>query len=161
MARLVAGAMHGDVAEPGLVFAVGQIGQESGVDEYASALLLFPGNIVATLSCGLRLQQENKVRIEGTAGSLILPHPWVANVDGGESQILVLKSGQPPEMITVSSAPLYALEADLVARHIAQAHREAAWPAMTWADTLGNMRVQDQWRRALDATGPSFAAPPE
>jgi hypothetical protein len=31
---------------------------------------------------------------------------------------------------------------------------------MTWADTLGNMRAQDQWRRAMDATGPSFADPP-
>jgi predicted dehydrogenase len=159
MARLVAGAAQGAAIEPERVFAAGQIGPESGVDEYAAALLHFPGDIVAMLSCGLRLQQDNKVLIEGTEGSLILPNPWVANVDGGESQILVLKTGRTPEMVTVSSAPLYALEADLVARHIAQGHREAAWPAMTWADTLGNIRVQDQWRRAMDATGPSFAEP--
>jgi predicted dehydrogenase len=160
MARLVAGAAQGAVAEPERVFAVGQIGPESAVDEYAAALLLFPGGIVAMLSCGLRLQQESKVRIEGTEGSLTLPVPWTANVDGGESQILLEKNGQSPQMFTVSSAPLYALEADLVAHHIAQGHREAAWPAMTWADTLGNIRVQDQWRRALDATGPSFADQP-
>jgi predicted dehydrogenase len=160
LARLVAGAAQGVAVEPERIFAVGQIGPESGVDEYAAALLLFPGDIVATLSCGLRLQQDNEVRIEGAGGSLILPTPWVANVDGGETQILVRKNGQAPEVITVSSAPLYALEADLVAHHIAQGHREAAWPAMTWADTLGNMRVQDQWRRTLDATGPSFAEPP-
>ncbi len=160
LARLVAGAAQGVVAEPERVFAVGQIGPESGVDEYAAALLLFPGDIVAMLSCGLRLQQDNKVRIEGTEGSLILPIPWTANVDGGEAQILLQKNEQAPEMITLTSPPLYALEADLVARHIAQGHREAVWPAMTWADTLGNMRVQDQWRRALDATGPSFADPP-
>jgi predicted dehydrogenase len=160
MARLIAGATQGTVVEPERVFAVGQIGPESGVDEYAAALLLFPGDIVAMLSCGLRLQQDNKVRIEGTEGSLILPTPWMANVDGGEAQILVLKSGQAPEMITIPSHPLYALEADLVAHHIAQGHREAAWPAMTWADTLGNMRAQDQWRRAMDATGPSFVEKP-
>jgi predicted dehydrogenase len=159
MARLIAGAAQGIVAEPERVFAVGQIGPESGVDEYAAALLLFPGDIVAMLSCGLRLDQNNKVRIEGTGGSLILPIPWGANVDGGESQILVQKSGQAPEMITVTAAPLFALEADLVAHHIAQGHHEAAWPAMTWADTLGNIRVQDQWRRAMDAPGPSFAEP--
>jgi len=157
---LVAGATQGVVVEPIRVFAVGQIGPESGVDEYAAALLHFPGDIVAMLSCGLRLQQDNKVRIEGTEGSLILPSPWTANPDGGESQILVLKNGQAPEMVTVSSGPLFALEADLIAYHIGQGHREAAWPAMTWADTLGNMRVQDQWRRAMDATGPSFAEPP-
>jgi predicted dehydrogenase len=160
MARLIAGATLGTVAEPDRVYAVGHIGSPSGVDEYSTALLSFPGDIMATLSCGVHLTQENKVRIEGTEGSMILPSPWVANADGGESQIQVIKAGQPPETITVASAPLYALEADLVARHIAQGHREAAWPAMTWADTLGNIRVQDQWRRAMDASGPKFTAKP-
>ena len=160
MARLIAGAAKGVVVEPERVFAVGHIGPESGVDEFAVALMQFPGNIVAQISCGLRLTQENKVRVEGTEGSIILPTPWVANVDGGEAQILLLRNGQAPEMITVPSGPLYAMEADLVAHHISQGHLEAAWPAMTWADTLGNMRVQDKWRRAMDAVGPSFADPP-
>jgi predicted dehydrogenase len=160
MARLVAGATQGAVVEPDRVFAVGQIGPASGVDEYASAILLFPGDTVAQLSCGIRLHQENKVRIEGTEGAIVLPTPWVANADGGESQILVLRNGQAPEMITVASAPLYALEADLVGRHVAQGLHEASWPAMTWADTLGNMKTQDQWRRAMDSTGPKFAARP-
>jgi predicted dehydrogenase len=159
MARLIAGAPQGIVIEPDKVFAAGHIGRESGVDEYSTALLLFPGDITATLSCGLQFHQENHVRIEGTGGSLILPTPWAANVDGGESQILLLKNQQPPEMITIPSHPLYALEADLVAHHIAAGHREAAWPALTWADTLGNIRVQDKWRRAMDATGPNFAVP--
>jgi hypothetical protein len=157
MARLIAGASEGAVVEPERVFAAGQIGPASGVDEYASALLAFPGDIVAVLSCGILLNQENKVRIDGTEGSITLPSPWWANIDGGESQILLIKSGQAPEMLTVPSGPLYALEADLVARHIAKGRREAEWPAMTWADTLGNIRAQDQWRRAMDATGPKFA----
>jgi predicted dehydrogenase len=160
LARLVAGAAEGASAEPDKVFAVGEIGVESGVDEYAAALLQFPKNIVAIISCGLCLRQDNKVRIDGTEGSLILPIPWAANVDGGEAQLLLQKNGQPPEMLTVTAAPLYALEADLVAHHVAQGHREASWPAMNWNDSLGNMRVQDQWRRALDSTGPSFAEPP-
>jgi predicted dehydrogenase len=160
MARLIAGARHEKVVEPDRVYAAGQIGSASGVDEYSSALLLFPDNIVANLSCAVSLQQENKVRIDGTEGSLILPTPWVANADGGESQILLTKNGQAPEMLTVASGPLYALEADLVGHRIAQGHREAAWPAMTWADSLGNIQVQDQWRRSMDAIGPKFAAKP-
>jgi predicted dehydrogenase len=157
MARLVAGALQGASAEPERVFAVGQIGPESGVDEYAAALLLFPGDIVAMLSCGLRLLQENRLKVEGTGGSLTLPIPWVANSDGGEAEILLQKNGQAPQTITVPSGPLYALEADLVAHHIALGHREAAWPAMTWSDTLGNIRVQDEWRRAMDATSLNFS----
>jgi predicted dehydrogenase len=159
MARLIAGAAKGTVVEPEKVFAVGQIGMESGVDEYAAALLLFPHEIVATISCGLLLHQDNKVRIEGTEGSITLPNPWLANVDGGETQVLVQKSGTAPEMLNITSAPLYSLEADLVADQIEQGRLEAQWPAMTWADSLGNIRVQDKWRRALDATGPSFAEP--
>ena len=156
LARLVAGATQGTVVEPDKVFAAGDIGVDSGVDEYAAALLHFPGNIVATISCGLRLNQDNKVRIEGTEGTLIVPNPWTPNPDGGETQILLHKNGQPTETFTISGGSLYALEADLVANHIRQGHLEAAWPAMTWSDTLGNIRTQDQWRRALDSTGPSF-----
>jgi predicted dehydrogenase len=159
MARLIAGADQGAAIEPDRVFAVGEIGAESGVDEYAAALLLFPREVVAMVSCGLRLNQENKVRIEGTEGCITLPIPWTANVDGGEAQILVQKNGQAPELLAVTSPPLYALEADLVAHHIAQGHLEAAWPAMTWADTLGNMRTQDKWRRAMDAVTPNFGVP--
>jgi predicted dehydrogenase len=160
MARLVAGAAQGAVIEPDRVFAVGQIGVESGVDEYAAALLRFPGDIVATLSCGLQLQQVNDLRVEGTGGWLVLPRPWTADEDAGEALILLHQNGRPPEGITIPSASLYALEADLVAHHIARGHLEAAWPAMTWADTLGNIRVQYQWRRALDATCPSFTDAP-
>ena len=160
MARLIAGASTGAVIEPERVFGVGQIGPESGVDEFASALLLFPGGIVANLSCGLRLQQENDVRIEGTTGSIILPSPWIPNIDGGDAHIIVQKTGQPAETIVIPSGPLYTLEADLVGHHIAQGHREAAWPAMTWTDTLGNIRTQDKWRRALDATSPNFTEAP-
>jgi predicted dehydrogenase len=160
MARLIAGAKEEKVVEPERVYAAGHVGDASGVDEYSSALLLFPGGIVANLSCAVSLAQENKVRIDGTEGSIVLPTPWVANADGGEAQILLMKTGQAPEMITIASAPLYALEADVVGRRIAGGHREAAWPAMTWADSLGNISVQDQWRKAMDALGPKFAAKP-
>jgi predicted dehydrogenase len=159
MVRLIAGASTRAAVEPERLFAVGTIGLESGVDEYAAALLLFPKGIVAHLSCGVRLNQQNQVVIQGTAGSITLPEPWVSNVDGGESKILLHKNGADPETITVSSPPLYSLEADLAAHHIGQGHKEAPWPAMTWADTLGNIRTQDKWRRALDSTGPSFSDP--
>jgi len=41
----------------------------------------------------------------------------------------------------------YAIEAELVADTLPA--QEARWPAMTWADSLGNMRVLDTWRAAL------------
>jgi len=147
-------------AEPEKLSVFGQIGPKSGVDEYASAMVVFPGEIVAMISCGLRLQQENKVRIEGSGGSLTLPDPWTANPNGGEASLILERNGEALETLTVTSLPLYALEADLVAHHIAKGDRQAASPAMSWADTLGNIRMQDEWRRAMDAPGPFTLARP-
>ena len=43
--------------------------------------------------------------------------------------------------------PLYAIEADTVAQYLDQ--RQAASPAMSWDDTLGNMRTLDRWRESI------------
>ena len=155
MARLIAGVAQGKpFVEAERLSVFGQIGRESGVDEFATALVIFPGDIAATISCGLRLQQENKVRIEGSAGSLTLPNPWTPSINGGESTILLERNGEPSETITVTSTPLYAIEADVVAHHIAKGDRQASSPAMSWADTMGNLRLQDEWRRAMESPAP-------
>jgi hypothetical protein len=41
----------------------------------------------------------------------------------------------------------YAIEAELVRDTLPAT--EAAWPAMSHADTLGNMRVLDSWQSAV------------
>ncbi|MCE0483991.1 MAG: Gfo/Idh/MocA family oxidoreductase [Methylacidiphilales bacterium] len=161
MVRLIAGVAQGKpFAEAEKLSVFGQIGKESGVDEFATALIVFPGEIVATISCGLRLQQENKVRIEGSGGSLTLPQPWTGSTNGGETPLILERNGEAPETITITSPPIFAVEADIVGHHIAQGHREAAWPAMSWSDTLGNIRLQDEWRRTMDAPGPFTMARP-
>jgi hypothetical protein len=47
---------------------------------------------------------------------------------------------------------LFTLEADTVAAHIRD--RQAPWPAMTWEDTLGNMRALDAWLATLKEPAP-------
>src|SRR5262249_43184220 len=49
------------------------------------------------------------------------------------------------EIFIENGTGLYALEADTVAQYLDE--RQA--PAMTWEDTLGNMRTLDQWRTAI------------
>jgi len=149
MARLVAGvAMGGQIAEPIEVKGVGHLGQ-TGVDEWAAAVLKFPGGIVAQLATGVSLNQENVVRIYGSEGSILIPSPWIPAREGGSVKIIVNRKGQPqPQEIVIESAQhLYGIEADTVARHIEQ--RQAAFPAMTWDDTLGNMRTLDLWRQSI------------
>jgi len=144
IARLIAGAALGkEFAEPVQVKAVGHIG-ETGVDEYTVAALAFPGDIVAHLWTGVRVQGENVVRVFGTKGSILIPTPWLPSV--GEPVHLVLQRGSERQVIPVGVGEnQYKLEADEVAVHLAQ--RQS--PKMLWEDSLGNIKTQDQWRAAV------------
>jgi predicted dehydrogenase len=147
MARLIAGvAMGKPFAEPIDVKAVGHLG-ETGVDEWSVAVLKFPGGIVAQLSTGVAIEQENVVRIDGSEGSIVIPLPWAPARDGGTSRIIVTRTGEttPREILIDSPQQIYAIEADVVAAHLAQ--RKA--PAMTPDDSLGNMRALDGWRKDI------------
>ncbi|MDB5300270.1 MAG: oxidoreductase domain protein [Phycisphaerales bacterium] len=149
MARLVAGVANGrNFAEPIELQAVGHLGT-TGVDEYTAAVLKFPGDIIAQLSAGVQVEQENTVRIYGTKGHIHLPTPWAPARNGGMSKFFVHHAGEehPQEIVTGPTPFLYSIEADLVAESIPR--RQAAPPAMSWDDTLGNMRTLDQWRKAI------------
>jgi predicted dehydrogenase len=143
MARLVAGAACGrPFDEPSEIRACGNIGPQSRVDETAVASLKFPSGMLAQIACGITLATENNVRIWGTEGSIIIPSPWVIAPQGGFTKIIIFKDGLPAEVVVDADRGLYTYEADHVAAHIAD--RQA--PAMTWEDSLGNMRALDTWR---------------
>jgi predicted dehydrogenase len=146
-ARLIAGAATGtDVAEPLELKAVGHIGP-TGVDEYTSAVLTFPGNIVATLTCGVQCGMENVARVYGSDGSITMAS-WVQRDTG--NKLVLVPTGKPTQEITVDADEnVYSLEADVVAHHVARGELQAASPAMTWSDTLGNMKTLDRWRREV------------
>jgi predicted dehydrogenase len=148
MARLIAGAATGqDFAEPIEVTGTGHVGP-TGVDHYAIASLAFPGDIVAALSTGVAVQQENVVRIFGTRGRIFVPVPWTPGASADPACIHVHADGEEPQRIEIRpDRPLFAIEADVVAENIAR--RQAPSPAMTWEDTLGNMRTLDRWRDAV------------
>ena len=141
MSRLIAGAALGkQVAEPIAVLGMGHIG-ESGVDEYAVATMKFENDIIARVQTGVALNQENVVRIFGSEGNIFMPSPWTCN----PSKIIVHRNGeQPQEILIEETASLYSIEADTMAANIEK--RQATSPAMSWGDTLGNMKSLDQWR---------------
>ncbi len=149
MARLIAGAVAGKAfAEPVEVKAVGQIGAESRVDEYAIASLRFPNSIVAQIAAGVQLELDNNVRIVGTKGAILVPNPWVISFDAGFSKIIIFKDHLPEEVVVEFDRGIYAIEADTVAAHLAD--RQA--PAISWDDSLGNMRTLDRWRAEVGMT---------
>jgi predicted dehydrogenase len=157
MARLIAGAAQGALfADPIELKAVGNIG-EAGVDEFSVAVLKFPAGIQAQIACGVRVALENTVRIYGDNGRIDVPSPY--GINGGKtgsSSIFVTLGNQPPEEVKIhADRTLFAIEADTVAEYISA--RES--PAMSWADSLGNMRTLDRWRAEIGLAYDADSAP--
>ncbi|TPJ25651.1 aldo/keto reductase [Mesorhizobium sp. B2-7-2] len=152
MARLIAGAAAGQpFLEPDKVVGAAHLGQ-SGVDEWASALLTFANGIVAEISCSISLNQDNVLRIFGTKGQIEVPDFWFAggNRDVGPGRIEVIRSGAAREVIGLGETRhVYSFEVDAAGEAILAGRQEFAWPGMGWADSLGTLRVLDKWRAAV------------
>jgi predicted dehydrogenase len=142
-ARLIAGAMDGAAyAEPVELKGTGQIG-ETGVDELATAVLKFPNGMLAKLATGVRLWLPRTATIWGETGRIEVRLPWILDGPAGESLMLIHREDQPVEEVrTVTDRGVYAIEADVVAESIEAGES----PAMSWGDSLGNMRALDRWR---------------
>jgi predicted dehydrogenase len=139
LARLVAGC------EPVESKAVARIGPLSRVDEQASISLGFSSGAVASLSCGMQVQVEHGFTVLGSEGSIHLPAPWF-----GPSQppalVVTDKTGASEEIdVSAEGVGVYALEARHVAEHLSD--RQA--PAMTWADSIGNVIALDALRESI------------
>lgn len=151
MVRLIAGAALGQpFAEPDKVVGTAHLGQ-SGVDEWASALLHFPSGIVAEVSCSISLNQDNVLRILGTKGRIEVPDFWFAggNRDVGLGRIDIIASTGARQTISVEEKRhVYSFEVDAAGEAIRAGGQEFAWPGMAWAESLGTLRVLDKWRAA-------------
>ncbi|MEU8226820.1 aldo/keto reductase [Kribbella sp. NPDC048915] len=144
--RLIAGVATGKpYADPAAVNAVGHVG-DTGADEWTVATLFFDGGVTAQVSTGVRLADQNQVRIFGSEGYLVVEDPWFGG-DGKPTHVTLHRVGEEPQDISAEPALIYTAEAEAVQAAIASGAKEA--PEMTWADTLGNLTVQDQWRAAI------------
>ncbi|MCF3641775.1 aldo/keto reductase [Rhizobium sp. TRM95111] len=151
MARLVAGAAAGtSFAEPEAVFGVGHIGA-TGVDEWASAVLKFSNGVVAEVSCSIRAGQDNVLRILGAEGRIDVADFWFASGhEGGTGRLEIVRKDGSRQVVDVQEQGwLYSFEVDAVADAIRGGRQEFASPGMNWADSIGNLRVMDQWRAAI------------
>ena len=150
MARLVAGAAAGDApAEAEVVKGVGYINPTNRVDEWATAAVRFPGDIVANLTCGIQVGVQSAVRVWGSEGHIVVTNPWFP--DRPDAKVLVYRNGQeaPEEIVAQGEVPLYSIEADMVAEAVAAGRQQATYPCMTWEDSLANMRLLDAWRQEI------------
>jgi predicted dehydrogenase len=149
-ARLLAGIASGQpFAEPVKLAAAGFRGP-TGADELATALLTFASGLTATLTCAVHHRVGTEAVLYGELGQIVIPDPWIPQGarQGLQTSFTVKREGQAAETVRIrTDRPTYALQAELVATSLQGL--EAPWPAMSWADTLGNMRALDEWRSAL------------
>jgi predicted dehydrogenase len=157
MARLIAGvAMGKDFADPIEIYGAGHLGK-TGVDEWAMATLKFPGDIIAQLSSGISVNQENIVRIFGSAGSILIQNPWMIDGANAEQGKIVLQrsDGETREIIVEAASTAFTYEADIAGDAILHGKTQAKAPAMSWNDSLGNMKTLDAWRKAIGLVYPT------
>jgi xylose dehydrogenase (NAD/NADP) len=154
LSRLLAGE------EPNRMAASAHL-HPSGVDDLAAATLGFPGGVLASFTCGMIAHADNTAHICGSDGFIEVPVPWKPPA----TSTFTISRGIPPRMdqppspaapgapappprvtITIQTAgELYGLEAD----DFAAAVLDGKMPAVSAADSLGNMHVLDQLRRQV------------
>lgn len=150
MARLIAGAALGldGPAEPIDVIGCAKLREHDAIDEYAAALLRFDGGIVASCICGIRCAVDPGVHIWGSDGWIDLPQPWQSDGDKRRpGHIVVHRPGRRPQRIRTAPANAFVREAQIVADY--RVERQAPYPAMSWGDSLGNMKTIDRWRETI------------
>ncbi len=150
MVRMIAGTVDGKpFAEPEKVAGAAHLGQ-SGVDEWASAVLKFANGIVAEVSCSIMAAQDNVLRIIGSEGRIEVKDFWfAAGHKGGTGRIDIVKGDKVETIELPEDRWLYSFEVDAAGEAIRQGRHEFAAPGMTWPDSLGNLRVMDQWRASV------------
>ena len=162
-ARLVAGAAPGKpFLNPIEVKASGVIGH-TGVDTYTSAVLKFENDVIGQISTAVACKIPGEVTVFGTDGILTVPNPWLPSTPCRTAKTALkldttfpsseihLQRKSETEVITIDvDRDLFTYEADVVANNIIS--REA--PAMSWADTEGNIRLLAEWRAQIDLTYP-------
>ena len=150
--RLISGVATGEkFLEPNFINAEGRIG-DTGVDEVAHANLEFKNGIKAKVSTAIRESMKNNAIILGSEGTIELPDPWMPGRNGGpyHAKIIINKNGQEEVIELKGPEHLFFFEAELASQCIAKEKIQPPHPAMTWEDTLGNLKALDTWREIIN-----------
>ena len=150
--RMIAGIKSGKkFINPIVVSAEAKIG-ETGVDEISSAVMEFDNGIISEVRTAIMKNMENNAVIEGSNGKIIVDNPWMPGRDGGpyNTNIKIIKNGKEEVKNFTGPEHLFFFEAELSSQSIIKEKQEVPYPGMTWEDTLGNLKVLDQWRKKIN-----------
>ncbi len=125
---------------------------ETGVDEVASANMEFENGVIAEAQTAIMKNMENNAIIECSEGKIIVDNPWMPGRDGGpyKSTIKIIKNDKEEVKEFKGPEHLFFFEAELSSQSIIKEKNEVPHPGMTWEDTLGNLKVLDDWRNKIN-----------
>ena len=137
-------------AEPDRVEAAIVRDPVMGVDTLTSGLLTFPGGGVASFTCSIRSEPDQRVHVYGTEGHIAIGIPFNIPPDR-PTHVFVTHGGEPPvapntERITFETADPYGVEADAFAAAVL----DGAAPPIPPGDAIANMRVIERVLEAGD-----------
>ena len=161
LARLIAGASAGQpFANPVSVKGTGVLA-ETGVDAVAYGLLTFENGFTAEIATACGRNMDNSAVISGPLGQITVNDPWVPgrNVGPSDASIHVTVGKETRTEVLRDPRMLFAFEAELVSRAIADGKLQAPHPAPSHADSIGNNEVLDKWR--VEVGYHTFAENPE
>ena len=149
IARMLAGAaIERPFADPIEVKGSAHLGQ-TGVDEWAVSTLKFESGILAEISTGVSIAQDNTLYLFGTEGKIVVPNPFVANRGASDQGLIIIhpKNGQKYEVHTEALMTAFGYEVE--AFTFAIKNRSCPGTSPSIDDTLGNMRALDRWRESV------------
>ncbi len=151
LARLIAGAAIGQPFDnPAIVKGSGLLAA-TGTDAVAYGILKFAAGFTAEIAVAVARTMDNRATITGTTGQIVIDDPWVPGRNAGPSDAwLHITSGKETRTETLRHPEmLFAFEAELVSRAIADGALQAPHPAVSHADSIGNNETLDRWRAEL------------
>ena len=125
-----------------------QVLAPSGVDLRMAAVLRFPGDVVAELSCGLDVEPNHHLEVVGESGSLYLPDPWHCR----RPRIELRRTRGRTRRLKVPGADPYVCQLE----EMAAAVRAGREPRLGRADAVGQARTIDALFRSA-ASGAAVA----
>jgi predicted dehydrogenase len=145
-ARLIAGRAQGRLfGEPLELKAVGHLDTQTKTDMWTTASLRFEGDVLAKLTCAMRMKGEISAVIYGEKGRIRVDAPWFCR-----EQVTVTIDDEDEVLITPdTSRNLYVYQIETFGRELRGQSIAANAVAMRSDDTLGNMKALDWWRAEI------------
>ncbi|MDP4092923.1 MAG: Gfo/Idh/MocA family oxidoreductase [Bacillota bacterium] len=128
--------------EPTSIYASGEIGKESGVDENSTTVMNFRNNVRGVSHCGFNVAFRSEYQVIGDAATLQVPDMFNAK---GDLRILIRKNGIT-EVLKVDTPDNYMLEVEQFGRCILNNEK----PLLSLEDSYKNAQVIDEILKQLN-----------